>query len=215
MAPTNPAQQAATAAPAFDADLIRRYDGAGPRYTSYPTADRFHDGFTAADYVEALAQRNAERAKYPQAADAMRRLAEQETRHAEQLRHHLHVLGGDLPTVEPLAVVGNSQWERIVAAYEVAQGKRRRLIELFTAAVGLTPKRFGRIRRFQRATAFARTATVDWGRVAHHCGYYDQAHLIRDCHELAGMTPTELARASVHVEEQHQLAIVAHDQQSS
>ena len=65
MAPTNPAPQAATAAPAFDADLIRRYDGAGPRYTSYPTADRFHDGFTAADYVEALAQRNAERADDP------------------------------------------------------------------------------------------------------------------------------------------------------
>ena len=77
-----------------------------------------------------LLRRNAERAKYPQAADAMRRLAEEETRHAEQLRQHLHVLGGDLPTVEPLALVGNSQWERILAAYEAAQAKRRRLIEL-------------------------------------------------------------------------------------
>jgi rubrerythrin len=77
-----------------------------------------------------LLTRNAERAHYPQAAEAMRRLAEEETRHAEQLRHHLHVLGGDLPTVEPLAVVGNSQWERTVSAYESAQAKRRRLIEL-------------------------------------------------------------------------------------
>jgi oxygen-independent coproporphyrinogen-3 oxidase len=42
----------------FDADLIRKYDGSGPRYTSYPTADRFHAGFTAADYVDALAVRN-------------------------------------------------------------------------------------------------------------------------------------------------------------
>jgi oxygen-independent coproporphyrinogen-3 oxidase len=41
----------------FDPDLIRKYDGFGPRYTSYPTADRFHDGFTAAHYVEALAGR--------------------------------------------------------------------------------------------------------------------------------------------------------------
>jgi oxygen-independent coproporphyrinogen-3 oxidase len=42
----------------FEAELIRKYDGLGPRYTSYPTADRFHAGFTAADYVDALAARN-------------------------------------------------------------------------------------------------------------------------------------------------------------
>jgi oxygen-independent coproporphyrinogen-3 oxidase len=40
----------------FDAELIRRYDRSGPRYTSYPTAVQFHDGFGAADY-----QRWAER----------------------------------------------------------------------------------------------------------------------------------------------------------
>ncbi|MGD2113152.1 MAG: oxygen-independent coproporphyrinogen III oxidase [Gammaproteobacteria bacterium] len=34
----------------FDADLIRRYDYAGPRYTSYPTAVQFHERFTEADY---------------------------------------------------------------------------------------------------------------------------------------------------------------------
>ena len=61
-----PSAQTATAvAPTFDADLIRRYDGAGPRYTSYPTADRFHDRFGAGDYVDALAERNAERAGDP------------------------------------------------------------------------------------------------------------------------------------------------------
>ena len=41
----------------FDANLIRKYDGFGPRYTSYPTADRFHAGFTAANYVDALGAR--------------------------------------------------------------------------------------------------------------------------------------------------------------
>jgi oxygen-independent coproporphyrinogen-3 oxidase len=34
----------------FDADLIRRYDQSGPRYTSYPTAARFHTHITEADY---------------------------------------------------------------------------------------------------------------------------------------------------------------------
>ena len=34
----------------FDADLIRRYDRAGPRYTSYPTAVQFTDRFGLAEY---------------------------------------------------------------------------------------------------------------------------------------------------------------------
>lgn len=34
----------------FDLDLIRRYDKSGPRYTSYPTAVQFHNGFGEADY---------------------------------------------------------------------------------------------------------------------------------------------------------------------
>lgn len=33
----------------FDADLIRRYDASGPRYTSYPTAVQFHEGFGEQD----------------------------------------------------------------------------------------------------------------------------------------------------------------------
>ena len=38
-------------------DLLRRFDVPGPRYTSYPTADRFVEAFTAQDYEQALAQR--------------------------------------------------------------------------------------------------------------------------------------------------------------
>ena len=38
-------------------DLLRRFDGNGPRYTSYPTADRFVEAFAADEYVQALRQR--------------------------------------------------------------------------------------------------------------------------------------------------------------
>ena len=38
-------------------DLLRRYDVAGPRYTSFPTADRFVEAFSAEDYARALKQR--------------------------------------------------------------------------------------------------------------------------------------------------------------
>lgn len=40
----------------FDRELIERLEGSGPRYTSYPTADRFHTGFKAADYQHWLSQ---------------------------------------------------------------------------------------------------------------------------------------------------------------
>lgn len=49
----------------FDPAVIVKYDGFGPRYTSYPTADRFHCGFTATDYVSALQTRNDERPAQP------------------------------------------------------------------------------------------------------------------------------------------------------
>ncbi len=40
-------------------DMLQRYDVPGPRYTSYPTADRFVEAFTANDYVQALTQRRS------------------------------------------------------------------------------------------------------------------------------------------------------------
>ena len=49
----------------LDTALVKKYDGYGPRYTSYPTADRFHEGFTAAEYVDALHARNEGRPSQP------------------------------------------------------------------------------------------------------------------------------------------------------
>ena len=40
-------------------DLLRQFDKPGPRYTSYPTADRFVEAFTEQDYIQALDQRKA------------------------------------------------------------------------------------------------------------------------------------------------------------
>jgi oxygen-independent coproporphyrinogen III oxidase len=40
--------------PVISQDLLRRFDIAGPRYTSYPTADRFGSDFGASDYANAL-----------------------------------------------------------------------------------------------------------------------------------------------------------------
>ncbi len=45
---------------AFDAELLRRYDRPGPRYTSYPTAPQFDAGFGDADLREAIADSNGD-----------------------------------------------------------------------------------------------------------------------------------------------------------
>jgi oxygen-independent coproporphyrinogen III oxidase len=45
----------------IDEDLLQRFGGNGPRYTSYPTADRFQEGFGPQDYERALVRRAASR----------------------------------------------------------------------------------------------------------------------------------------------------------
>jgi transcriptional regulator GlxA family with amidase domain len=67
---------------------------------------------------------------------------------------------------------------------------RRRLLDLFRREVGLPPRRFARVRRFQRAlSTAARGGSRGWAFVAAGCGFYDQSHLIRDFHAFAGFAP--------------------------
>jgi oxygen-independent coproporphyrinogen-3 oxidase len=57
----------ANSAPIFSPALLQQLDINGPRYTSYPTADRFHEGFDAAAYGRSLAVR-AEASRHRAAA---------------------------------------------------------------------------------------------------------------------------------------------------
>jgi AraC-like DNA-binding protein len=67
----------------------------------------------------------------------------------------------------------------------------KRFIERFKAEVGMTPKRYCRVRRFQRALTETDGSTqVDWTSVALDCGYFDQAHFIHDFRAFSGITPT-------------------------
>ena len=75
----------------------------------------------------------------------------------------------------------------------------RRFIALFHDAVGLTPKRYCRVQRLQRA--IARIGGRPLAEVAAGAGYSDQAHLCREFRELAGVSPGEyraLAPAASH-----------------
>jgi AraC-like DNA-binding protein len=67
---------------------------------------------------------------------------------------------------------------------------RRSLERRFRRRVGLLPKQLARVLRFQRALQLRAVATPGgWPAIALECGYYDQAHLIRDFRQFSGQTP--------------------------
>jgi AraC-like DNA-binding protein len=78
---------------------------------------------------------------------------------------------------------------------------QRRVAQLFHEQVGVSPKTFHRVRRFQHTLARLRgVQQVNWADLAVDCGYYDQAHLSHDFRQIAGMTPSAyLAAATEHL----------------
>ena len=53
----------ASLAPIFDPEMIRRYDVAGPRYTSYPTAPHFSEAYGPAEYLANLRKPEVQKAE--------------------------------------------------------------------------------------------------------------------------------------------------------
>jgi AraC-like DNA-binding protein len=67
----------------------------------------------------------------------------------------------------------------------------KQFIEQFRREVGLTPKLFCRIRRFQEVLSRIHShKTVNWADVACSCGYFDQAHFVNDFLAFAGLNPS-------------------------
>jgi AraC-like DNA-binding protein len=69
---------------------------------------------------------------------------------------------------------------------------REHLIRRFREQVGLTPKAYANIVRFNHALTCAHRREASWAEIANDCGYYDQAHLIRDFQRYAGRAPSSL-----------------------
>jgi AraC-like DNA-binding protein len=58
--------------------------------------------------------------------------------------------------------------------------------------VGVSPKQYLKIMRFQKAIlAIEKNASIQWSRIALESGFYDQAHFIHDFKLFSGFTPNE------------------------
>jgi AraC-like DNA-binding protein len=90
---------------------------------------------------------------------------------------------------------------RVRAVTEKIGMSQRRVAQLFHEQIGVSPKTFHRVRRFQHTLERLRgLRRVDWADLAVECGYYDQAHLSHDFRQIAGMTPSAyLTAATEHL----------------
>lgn len=67
---------------------------------------------------------------------------------------------------------------------------QKHFIKMFKENVGLTPKAFLKIIRFQKAIReIEASQKISWSTIAYESGYYDQAHFINDFKSFSGFTP--------------------------
>jgi AraC-like DNA-binding protein len=79
---------------------------------------------------------------------------------------------------------------RVLDVTKEAGLSRRRFAQLFREQVGLTPKLFCRLHRFQGVLQkIALGAPVDWADFALAEGYCDQAHLAHEFRDFSGISP--------------------------
>jgi len=97
------------------------------------------------------------------------------------VRHALGVLGATGGRASIKSLVDESGWSE------------RHFISRFRAEVGLAPKAYARIIRFERTVEGLRgLERVRWADLAHDRGFADQAHLAHEFRELAEATPREV-----------------------
>ncbi len=71
---------------------------------------------------------------------------------------------------------------------------RKQFGRVFFDAVGMKPKEYSSVVRFQKSLWLMQNGNNDFADIAYSCGYADQSHFIRECRRYAGATPAELLK---------------------
>lgn len=68
---------------------------------------------------------------------------------------------------------------------------QKHLISQFEKVVGLRPKSFARVCKFQKVVnLLEQQQALEWAAIASECGYYDQAHFIHEFQAFSGLNPS-------------------------
>ncbi|MCH9675102.1 MAG: AraC family transcriptional regulator [Gammaproteobacteria bacterium] len=97
-------------------------------------------------------------------------------------------------TVHPAVSLALARFSARAAVTDVVREtgfSHRHFIRVFERAVGLTPKNYLRLLRFNEALDVARRVGVTWADVAATAGYADQSHFNREFLAFASLTPTK------------------------
>ena len=94
--------------------------------------------------------------------------------------------------VEMLQTEPASKCNEVMAAFN---GTQKHLIAQFRKYIGLNPKHFQRILRFNDVFAkMQANQFLSWSDIAYLCGYSDQSHFIREFKNFSGFSPEEFLR---------------------
>ncbi|WP_300878737.1 helix-turn-helix transcriptional regulator [uncultured Duncaniella sp.] len=77
---------------------------------------------------------------------------------------------------------------------QIACLSRKQFDRVFFKAVGMKPKEYSSVVRFQKSLWLMQNGNRDFADIAYSCGYADQSHFIRECRRYSGTTPVELLK---------------------
>lgn len=151
------------------------------------SADELTDRSTALDNLWGRTGKTLE-ARLAELPSLQRKIAELE----QELLRRLALDGKQDPCVEAaVAFILRQRGTPSVQAVCAQAGiSRQHLARKFAHHVGISPKLFCRVVRFQNIVEQLRgSGPVGWSATALELGFYDQAHMISDFKELAGLSP--------------------------
>ncbi len=165
---------------------VRFRPGKAPAFLRL-SADELTDRSTALDNLWGRTGKTLE-ARLAELPNLQRKIAELE----QELLRRLALDGKQDPRVEAaVAFILRQRGTPSVQAVCAHAGiSRQHLARQFAHYVGISPKLFCRVVRFQNIVERLRgSGPVGWSATALELGFYDQAHMISDFKELAGLSP--------------------------
>jgi hypothetical protein len=92
-----------------------------------------------------------------------------------------------------------TDFPEIIASYPNTQ---KHLIDQFKKYIGLTPKSYQRVLRFNEILEqIQQQSQISWAQVAYQCGYTDQSHFIKEFKYFSGFNPKDFIGQDFHQQE--------------